>query len=117
MIELAGAFVELQPVAKPTALSPGNHEAQREALVPIAIVGRSYLHHAPRLPRRPAHAGQTGLNSNGWAAEWSRRHLIQLTSSDASGANWEGQLVKSSKGCRVEIESPFDCMESSVSTR
>jgi hypothetical protein len=58
----------------------------------------------------PAHAGQMGLNSNGWAAEWSRPHRMQLTTSDASGANGEGRPVKSSEGWRVEIKGPFGCM-------
>ena len=60
----------------------------------------------------PAHAGQTGLNSNGRAVEWSRLHRMQLTSSDESGAKCGGRLVKSSKGWPVEIKCPFGCIGS-----
>jgi hypothetical protein len=62
----------------------------------------------------PAHAGQMESSWNGWAAEWSRLHRMQLTSIETSGANGEGPLVKSSEGWRVEIKGPFDCMGSSV---
>src|SRR5258705_6372157 len=66
------------------------------------VVQRSYVRHWSMLLIGPAHAGQTGLNSSGWDAEWSRRHRMQLTSSGASGANWKRRPVKFSEGCRVE---------------
>src|SRR5438093_9483138 len=66
------------------------------------VVQRSYVRHASMLLIGPAHAGQTGLKSNGRAPEWSRLHRMQLTSSDASGAKCGGRLVKSN-AVRVEI--------------
>jgi hypothetical protein len=64
----------------------------------------------------PAHAAQTGLNSNGWAAEWSRLHRMQLTSSGDSGANRERRPPKSSEGWGVKIRCPFGCMGPRVSS-
>src|SRR5438093_2247228 len=81
------------------------------------VVQRSYVRHASMLLIGPAHAGQTGLKSNGRAPEWSRLHRMQLTSSDASGANCGGRLVKSTAGRWVKSRGSLCLIATSFSWR